>query len=252
MIETKFEEKDQWMAGRLGKVSGTRLKDIAVASAVNKAAIVEALETKGVEFKKSATIPVLTELLSPEEIQDLTIKSMMAADKKKGYYEIIAERLAVQPDGENPMERGNRLEAESIARFEKESGKKVSQDLVILSREDNESIAISPDGFIAPAGKSKKIKEMVESKSLNSAAHIEAYLTQKVPSEYHHQVLQYFIVNDDCEKLHFLFYDPRFNKKLEFFSLTVERKDVQAEVTMYLKYQEELLKEVDEIVLSLI
>lgn len=233
-------------------MSGTRLKDVAVASAITKNVLVDALTEKGVEFKKSLTIPLLKGLLTPDEIQDLTIKSMMAADKKKGFYELIAERLAIQPDDENPMERGNRLEPESIARFEKEAKKKVNTDLVILSREDNESIAISPDGSINPKGKSKKITEMVESKSLNSAAHIEAYLTKKVPSEYHHQKLQYFIVNDDCEKLYWLFYDPRFSKKLEFFYLVIDRKDVQEEVTMFLKYQEELLKEVDEIVLGLI
>lgn len=238
--------------GRLGKVSGTRLKDVAVASAVTKDLIVNALIEKGAEFKKSDTIPTLKELLTPEEIQDLTIKSMLAAEKKKGFYELIAERLAIQPDGENPLDRGTRLESESIARFEKETGKVVNTELCILSREDNESIAISPDGRIDPKGKSKKIKEMVESKSLNSAAHIEAYLTKRIPSEFHHQKLQYFIVNDDCETLYWLFYDPRFSEKLQFFYLEVHRKDVQEKVEMYLKYQDELLKEVDEIVLSLI
>lgn len=252
MKVTKFDDLDQWKVGRLGKVSGTRLKDVAVASAVNKAAIMEALTEKDIEFKKSATIPVLTELLSPEDIHALTIKSMLVADKKKGFYELIAERLAVQPDDENPMARGTRLEPEAIARFEEETGKKVNTDLVIFSREDNESIAISPDGSIDPKGKSKKITEMVESKSLNSASHIEAYLTKKIPSEYHHQKLQYFIVNDDCEKLFWLFYDPRFSKGLQFFYFEVDRKDVQAEITMYLDYQKALLAEVDEIVLSLI
>lgn len=212
----------------------------------------DTLTQKGVEFKKSDTIPKLKELLSPEDIQNLTIKSMMAADKKKGFYELIAERLAVESDGENPMDRGNRLEPEAIAKFEEKSGKKVVTDLCILSREENESIAISPDGYIAPKGKSKKITEMVESKSLNSAAHIEAYLTKKIPSEYRHQMLQYFIVNDDCETLHWIFYDPRFSEKLQFFCIEVNRKEVQDEVTMYLNYQKALLEEVDEIVLSLI
>ena len=253
MKVTKFDDEQQWKVGRLGKAGGTRLKNLAVKSAVTKDVIVDALTEKGVEFKKSATIPVLSELLTPEEMHALTIKSMLAADKKKAFWELVAERLAIEPDEEKPMERGTRLEPEALARFEKETGKKVNTDLVIFSRDDNESIYISPDGSIEPKGKSKKITESVESKSLSSASHIEAYVTKKIPSEYHHQKLQYFIANDDNQKLYWLFYDPRFIKKeLQFFYLEVDRKDVQEEVTMFLDYQRELLKEVDEIVLSLI
>lgn len=161
-------------------------------------------------------------------------------DKKylKGFYEIIAERIALPPTRENVMDRGLRLEDEAMARLSKEIGKKINTDRILCYREDNENIANSPDGLI---GKT----EAVEVKCLNSASHIEAYLTKKIPSIYDGQVLQYFIVNDKLKKLYFVFYDPRMPK--EFFYLTVSRKDVQAEVEEYLALEHKLLAEIDEI-----
>lgn len=165
-------------------------------------------------------------------------------DKKplKGYYEIIAERVAVPHDGENVMDRGKRLEDEAIERFSQETGKKVDPSLVLWCREDDENIALSPDGII---GKT----EAVEVKCLNSAAHIEAYLTKEVPSEYEMQVLQYFIVNDDLKTLYFVFYDPRMPK--DFFFLTINREDMQEKVDEYLSLEREVLAQIQEIATTL-
>ncbi|MCV6900789.1 YqaJ viral recombinase family protein, partial [Escherichia coli] len=82
-----------------------------------------------------------------------------------------------------------RLEEEAVARFVKETGKEVNTDLVIFTRDDNENIAFSPDAYIGDT-------EVVEAKCLSSASHIEAWLTQEVPSEYEEQTIQPFIVND--------------------------------------------------------
>ena len=162
-------------------------------------------------------------------------------DKKplKGFYEIIAERVAIPHDGENVMDRGLRLEDEAMQRFEKETKKKVNTDLVLWSREDNENIASSPDGYI---GK----KEAVEVKCLNSAAHIETWLTKEIPSEYEMQVLQYFIVNDDLETLYFVMYDPRL-PKIDFFYLTVTREELKDKIAEYLQLERETLAKIAEI-----
>lgn len=141
------------------------------------------------------------------------------------------------------MDRGTRLEPEAVAMFAKEAKKKVNTDLVILTRDDNEYIAISPDGLI---GKT----EAVEAKCLSSARHIEAFLTQKVPSDYEMQKLQYFCVNDSLKTLYFAFYDPRILVK-PFFYLTISRKEVQEKVDKYLEYQRKTLEEVDIIVNNL-
>lgn len=165
-------------------------------------------------------------------------------DKKplKTYYEIIAERVAIPADGENVMDRGHRLEDEAAEMFTKETGKKVDTSLVIWSRDDNENIAISPDGVISPT-------EAIEIKCLNSASHIEAWLTKDVPSEYEHQVLQYFIVNDNLETLYFCFYDPRMPK--DFFFFEIKRLNVQEKIAEYLALEQTALAEIEDIVSSL-
>jgi len=195
MQTLKFTDKEEWLNSRIGKITGSRLKDIV---------------------------------------------TKRGAGKKIGFYELIAERLGIPAGSENPMDRGTRLESEAVEAFEKETNKKVDAGLYIWVRDDNENIAISPDGVI---GKT----EALECKCLSSARHIEAFLTQQVPSEYEFQKLQYFIVNDKLKTLYFAFYDPRLLAK-PFFYLTIQRKDLEEEIKQYLEYQKQTLKEVDEIV----
>lgn len=192
----KFEDRPEWLAARVGKITGSRLGKIVV---------------------KRGT------------------------GKKIGFYELIAERLGLPADGEDPMERGTRLEAECMERFTKETGKKLDTSLVLWSRDDDQSIAISPDASVVdePAA--------VEGKALGSARHIEAWQTQQVPDEYEFQKLQYFIVNEELQELYFCFYDPRI-PAIDFFYLHVKRADVQEEVDKYLEYQRKELAEVNEIV----
>lgn len=152
---------------------------------------------------------------------------------KKGFYEIIAERVAIPHDGENVLDRGHRLEIEAIERFEKETGKKVNKDLVIMSRDDNNAIAYSPDGFI---GKT----EDVEVKCLNSASHIEAWYTKSIPSDYWDQVIQGFVVNDKLKRRNIVFYDPRMPK--DFFYIIVNRSDVKDEIKEYLDMERNVLE----------
>lgn len=163
--------------------------------------------------------------------------------KKIGYYELIAERLALPPDGENAMDRGTRLEEEGVAALKDELQVEIDTSLVIWQREDESGIAISPDGIIDR-------ETAVEIKCLSSARHIEALLTKKIPNEYWAQALQYFIVNDDLQKLYFCFYEPRLSVK-QFFHIEVLREDVQEEVEEILAYEHRLLAEVREIVTEL-
>lgn len=181
-----FDDRDEWMIARRGKITGSRLGDVTP-------------KAKG-------------------------------KGEKKGVYEIVAEMLAVIPEGddlEKPMDRGHRLEQEAINRFIVENAVHVNTDLVIWMRDDDERIAVSPDGTISNL-------QAVEVKCLNSASHVEAWLTQEIPSEYKEQALQYFVVCDKLEKLHFVFYDPRIPCK-DFFVIVIERDE--AEVTKYLEME---------------
>jgi predicted phage-related endonuclease len=202
MLIQKFEDQAEWLTARMGKITGTRLKDLVV---------------------KRGT------------------------GKKIGFYELIAERIGLPADGENPMDRGHRLEDEAVERYEEMTGKKVNKEMVIWSREDNQDIAVSPDGMIEGTEET----EALEIKCLSSARHIEAYLTKQIPDEYHYQKLQYFIVNDKLQKLTFAFYDPRL-KVADFFLVEVSRADVLKEIEELMIIERETLKEIDSIVNSLL
>lgn len=162
--------------------------------------------------------------------------------KKIGFYEVIAERLGISDDGsETPMDRGTRLESEALDEYEKATGKKLDRSKVLWMRDDNESIAISPDASVIGE------KRAVETKCLSSARHIEAVITGKVPKDYEYQRLQYFIVNDELEALDFVFYDPRlYAAPLKI--ITTTRAEVQDQITAILAYQRDTLTEIDEIV----
>jgi len=168
-------------------------------------------------------------------LKDLVAKR--STKPKIGFYEIIAESVAI-PVNENMMLRGKELEEFAIKEFAKKTKKEVSNELVIWQREDNEKIAISPDGVISKT-------EAVEVKCLGHARHIEALLTQTIPNEYHYQVLQYFVVNDDLEKLYFVFYDPQVTKDL--FWIEVTREELGDEIKECLELEVETLKKIDEI-----
>lgn len=163
---------------------------------------------------------------------------------KKGVYELIAARIAIEEDGdEKAMDRGTRLESEAIQFFMDETGKKVDTSLVIWCREDNEDIAISPDGFI---GK----KEAIEVKCLSSASHIEAWHTGKIPKEYEDQALQYFVVNEKLITLWFCFYDPRIPAK-PFFYHEITRESMDGAIEVTLDHERHVLAMVEQLVTEL-
>lgn len=191
-----FEDKEQWLEARRGKITGSRLKNIVV---------------------KRGT------------------------GEKIGYYELIAERIATTPENENAMERGTRLEEEAIEEYSKVINKEIDTSLVIWEREDNQGIAISPDGFISDT-------EAVEIKCLSSARHIEAKLTGNYPKDYYEQIMQYFIVNDKLETLHFVMYDPRMPKNLQFVVFKINRQDIEKEIKELHEYQTSKLEEINRIV----
>lgn len=206
VIKFKVTEREEWLATRRGKITGSKLRDIV---------------------------------------------GRPGNGRKIGFYELIAEKLGMPPeDEENAMERGTRLESDALARFAKETKKKLDTALILWCRPENENIAISPDGVVSE-------REAVEAKCLSSARHIEAFLTQRIPADYRYQALQYFVVNDKLKILHFVFFDPRFalfsdpagkQAKLDYFVITTTRKELQKEIAETLEYERQVMAEVNEIV----
>lgn len=250
----KFQNREDWLNFRKGKISGTRLKDILTKAEVMKEDVIKELEKAKIPFDKKSKKEDLLELITPDLLTQLKIQSYLSQDKKKGYYELIAERLAVTEEefdgyipNETPMDRGTRLQKYAIERFRNETGKKVNEDLVIWSSDENSDITISPDGVVLDT----KETEAVEIKCLSSANHIEAWLTQEIPEEYQAQKVQYFIVNKKLKKLYFVFYDPRIPAK-DYFVIEVNRKDIEEEIELYEQFQIKTIEQVNQIVNQLL
>jgi len=195
------QNSEEWFEDRLGKITGSKLRNIIVKRG-NK--------------------------------------------RKMGFYELIAERLSIPDDYDNAMERGHSLEEGAIKMFEKQEGEDVEHVGLCVSDTD-EHITLSPDGLIKKDG---KYKEAVEVKCLSSANHLRAYIEQKPPSEYEEQFIQYFIVNEDLEKLNIVFYDPRVNC-LPYHRLLIFRSDIEDKIKEYREYQEKTLDEIEEIITNL-
>lgn len=164
-------------------------------------------------------------------------------NRKLGFYELIAERLALDPDDEDRMERGIRLEDEAAQAFAEKTGKKLEIAGVCV-HDDYPQIINSPDRLIKNNG---KYSEAVEIKCLSPARHLQAVIENKVPDEYEAQKLQYFIVNPDLKKLYFVFYDPRI-AAVPLHTVEVTRAELGDFPDKYLKFQLEQLKEIDNIV----
>lgn len=250
----KFKDREEWLNFRKGKISGSRAKDIITKAEVMKDDIVKELEKSKIVFDKKLKKEDLVTLLPSDLMVQLKIQSFLSQDKKKGYYELIAERLSVTEEefdgfipNETPMDRGTRLEKHAIERFRNETGKKVDESLVVWSRDDNSDIIVSPDGIIIETNDT----EAVEVKCLSSASHIEAWITQEIPEEYQAQKIQYFIANENLQKLYFTFYDPRIPAK-DFFIIEVNRKDIEGEIEVYHEFQKNILLQVNTIVNKLI
>lgn len=246
----KFEDRFEWLQSRRGKITGSTLEDVISLGGPTKEAIIKKLELLKIEFNKASRKDELEKLLTKDSLYELNAE----LPKKLGFYDLIAQRLGLPPDDENAMERGSRLESEAIERFVSETKKEVDTELYIWTRDDNESIAISPDGVVVNE------KAAVEAKCLKPALHIKAYLTEKIPEEYELQAIQYFVVNDNLETLYFVFYDPRFAmfsmpgslearpKALDYFVIEIHRADVAEQAKAYLEQEQMITEKVDQIV----
>lgn len=172
-------------------------------------------------------------------LKDIVVKR--GTGQKIGFYKLIADRVAVPRDDENRMDRGHRLEAEAVERLAQETGLPFVQvDNELWTREDNENIAYSPDGYVP----SDLITVACEVKCLATEKHLEAYITQKIPSEYIEQTRQAFAVCDTLDILYFVMYDP--SVTVDYFHFVVTRSEVAEEVQYLLDYQKDTLALIEE------
>lgn len=226
-------DEGDWMQARRGKITGSKVSKVVSKRAYTINDIKEYLGDKAPSKGKKE---VYEELLTDEDKITLSI----SGKRNIGFYEIIADRLGFPADENEPdMDRGNRLESEAIEEFVKQTGIKMETGKVMWYREDNESIAVTPDAW----GK----KVALEVKCQNPARHIKSLVENEPPEGYENQFLQYFVVNDELETLYVVSYNPLITVK-PLLVFEIHRKDVQDEVDQMRATQNALLAEVDRIV----
>lgn len=142
----------------------------------------------------------------------------------------VAERLSIDSGEESPMVRGTRLEDEAVnLACEKLGLTKFVDDALTWQSDDNVEWLCSPDAY----EDSENPKWAMECKCLNTDNHLRMIFNDQIDEEYYPQITNYFLVNENLEKLYFVLYDPRVaidGLVLKIF--TVVREDISDWIEM--------------------
>jgi hypothetical protein len=280
---------DAWLQERTGRITGTKSGSLALDhyQQTDTKKIIK-YRDKALEQAKKATSKDETEehfrtalkydeLLTEAEAKNKRLK--VGID----FWKFLAETMAEQPDGENPMERGHRLEPENIQLTLQQLGYKQEDcitDCGIWESDEDDRIACSPDAYQNSATPTWAI----ECKSLGSAYHLQAVIpwmvhSQRIrqreipgnladaaaqvlpptatslktanmdfiPDAYRAQVLQYFVVCDTLETLYFAMYDPRVYGPAQHQVIPIRRTEIQPLITSHKRKQLNTLHIIDTI-----
>lgn len=280
---------DAWLQERTGRITGTKSGSLALDHyrQTDTKKILE-YRDKALEQAKKATTRDETEehfrtalkydeLLSEAEAKNKRLK--VGID----FWKFLAETMAEQPDGENPMERGHRLEPENIQLTLQQLGYRQEDcvtDCGIWESDEDDRIACSPDAYQNSATPTWAI----ECKSLGSAYHLQAVIpwmvhSQRIrqreipgnladaaaqvlpltatslnttnmdfiPDAYKAQVLQYFVVCDTLKTLYFSMYDPRVYGNARHQIIPINRGSIQPLITEHKRKQLNTLHIIDTI-----
>lgn len=278
-----------WLDERLGRITGTKSGNLAMShyQQTDTQKIIK-YRDKALEQAKKATTRDETEehfrtalkydeLLSKAEAKNKRLKVSI------DFWKFLAETMAEQPDGENPMERGHRLEPENIQLTLQQLGyeeKDCITDCGIWESDEDPRLACSPDAYQA----SENPTWAIECKSLGSAYHLQTVIPWMIhsqlirqhtlpdnladaaaqvlppaatslkatgmdfiPDAYRAQVLQYFVVCDTLETLYFSMYDPRVYGDARHQIIPVHRKDIKPLIAEHKRKQLNTLHIIDAI-----
>lgn len=255
----------EWHEAREGVIKGSNVYNVLKTNSATKDQIIQILDEYGVDYPKTTPRKdgdVAKPKGTKEDFEQLLTDEMEAelmrrADKKVEFYQLVADRIAIDTkleydeDGEivqndeSMMDRGHRLEDVAADIFAERTGKKLVKAGFCL-RDDNDGIGNSPDRLIEVNG---KYTEALEIKCIKTAKHIQALVEQNIPDEYYSQAVQYFVVNDDLETLYFAFYDPRIPFDCKFHWIEIHRTpNLQRTIDKFIKYQTVLVAEANRLV----
>lgn len=280
---------DSWLQERIGRITGTKSGGLAMShyprTDVNK---LIKYRDKALEQSKTAKSQTKADEYF-QKAQDYDLRIIEADAKNKHlkvgieFWKFLAETMVEQPDNENPMERGHRLEPENIWLTLQQLGyeeKDCITDCGIWESDEDPRIACSPDAY----QNATEPKWAIECKSLGSAYHLQVVIpwmihtqfirhhtlpdnladvvAQVLPTEvtnpkttgidfipdaYKAQALQYFVVCDTLETLYFTLYDPRVYGNARHQIIPIHRKDIQTLITAHKHKQLNTLHIIDTI-----
>lgn len=207
---------------------------------------------KILHFKKNSQewLDSRSSLITGTKNKDLIVKR--GTGKKKGFYQLIADRLLAPkpvndflPEGydlkEEAHTRGHRLESEAVQKFrELMPTLTIKDDCVLCISEENPRLGYSPDALIYD---NNNVIGTVEIKCLDGANHIEALITKDY-SDFEWQIVQGFIVNLKQQYAYLVFYNPDLLRPLHYILIT--REELQEKITQMQEIHELTLTEVDE------
>lgn len=280
---------DAWLNERIGRITGTKSGNLAMNHypKTDTKKLTEYRNKALGQSKTAKTQAKADEYFSKAQDYDTRILEAEAKNKRLkvsiDFWKFLAETMAEQPDGENPMERGHRLEPENIRLTLQQLGyeeKDCVTDCGIWESDEDPRLACSPDAYqntTAPTW-------AIECKSLGSAYHLQAVIPWMIhskrircrgisgdladaaaqvlpatatslkatnmdfiPDAYKAQVLQYFVVCDTLETLYFSMYDPRVYGDARHQIIPIERKDIQPLITDHKRKQLNTLHIIDTI-----
>lgn len=276
-----------WLQERLGRITGTKSGDLALNhyTQTDTEKLTEH-RNKALEQAKTAKTQAETDKYY-QKAQDYDTRILEAETKNKRlktgieFWKFLAETMAEQPDNENPMERGHRLEPENIRLTLQRLGYRQEDcitDCGIWENDEDPRIACSPDAY----ENTENPTWAIECKSLGSAYHLQAVIPWMVhtrlirqhtlperladaaaqvlpatatslkatnmdfiPDAYKAQALQYFVVCDTLETLYFGMYDPRVYGDARHQVIPIHRKDIQPLITEHKRKQLNTLNIID-------
>lgn len=280
---------EAWLQERLGRITGTKSGNLAM-SHYPQTDIKKLIEYRDKALEQSKTAETQAESNKYfQKAQDYDTRILEAEAKNKhlkvniDFWKFLAETMAEQPNGENPMARGHRLEPENIQLTLQQLGYKQKDcitDCGIWESDEDPRLACSPDAYQATENPTWAI----ECKSLGSAYHLQTtipwmihsqYIRQHtipdsladmaaqvlppettslkatgmdfIPDTYKAQVLQYFVVCDTLETLYFSMYDPRVYGDARHQIIPVYRKDIKTLIAEHKRKQLNTLHIIDTI-----
>lgn len=276
-----------WLNERLGRITGTKSGSLALDH-------YQQTDTKKIIKYRDKALKQSKEATTRDETEEhfrtaLKYDELLAETEAKNkrlkvgidFWKFLAETMAEQPDGENPMERGHRLEPGNIHLTLQQLGyedKDCITDCGIWESDEDPRIACSPDAY----QNSDNPTWAIECKSLGSAYHLQAVIpwmvhSQRIrqreipgnladaaaqvlpptatsltatnmdfiPDAYKAQVLQYFVVCDTLKTLYFSMYDPRVYGDARHQIIPINRGSIQPLIAEHKRKQLNTLHIID-------